>query len=119
VSLLYDLRVKCIIAVFSASNVAPLLLSQSRVLWIIALMPSRLCCAVGPVTYAVKSSTNAIAPPWLSIRRCTRSALKKRNKIGDKGEPWGRLACDRSRILEDCLLTWIIVVRSEQNASIH
>jgi hypothetical protein len=30
VALLYGLRVKCIIAVLSASNVAPLLLSQSR-----------------------------------------------------------------------------------------
>jgi hypothetical protein len=34
------LRVKCIIAIFSASNVAPLLLSQSRALLMIALMPS-------------------------------------------------------------------------------
>lgn len=84
---LYDLQVKCIIAVFSTSNVALLLLSQSRASLIMASMPSRLLCAVGPVTYAVKSSTNAIAPLRLSIRRCTRSALKKRNKIGDKGEP--------------------------------
>jgi len=47
-----------------------------------ASMPSRLLCAVGPVTHGVKSSTKAIAPLWLSMRRCIRSTLKKRNKIG-------------------------------------
>jgi len=90
--LLYALPVKCMIAVFSASKVAPLLLSQSRASLMMASMPSRLLCAVGLVTYAVKSSTKAIAPLRLSIRRCTRSALKKRKRIGDRGEPCGKLA---------------------------
>ena len=87
VALLYSLRVKCIITVFFALNVAPLLLSQSSASLMIALMPSRLLCAMGPVTHVVKLSLKAIAPLLLSIRRCTRSALKKRNKIGDRGEP--------------------------------
>ena len=85
-----DLRVlgaKCTMAVLSASKVAPLRFSQSSASLIIASMPSRLLWADGPVTHAVKSSTNAIAPPWLSICLCTGSALKKRNRIGDRGEP--------------------------------
>jgi len=72
--------VKCIIAVFCTLNVAPLLVSYSRASLMMASMPSRLLCDVGSVTHAVKSPTKAIAPLWLSIRRCTRSALK-RNKI--------------------------------------
>jgi hypothetical protein len=75
----YDLRVKCIIAVFCMLNIAPLLVSQWRASLIMASM---LLCAVGPVTHAVRSSTKAIAPLRLSIRRCTRCVLKKRNKIG-------------------------------------
>lgn len=75
------------IAVFSASKVAPLLLSQSSALLIIASISSRLFYAVGPVTYAVKSSTKVTVPPWLSIYRYIRSALKNRNRIGDRGEP--------------------------------
>ncbi|CDM38393.1 unnamed protein product [Penicillium roqueforti FM164] len=60
-----------------------------------ASIPSRLLCAVGPVTHAVKSSTKATAPPWLSICLCTRSALKNRNRIGDRGEPCGSPACGK------------------------
>ena len=63
VVVLYDFLVKWIMAIFSASNVAPLLFSQSIVSLIIVSMPSRLPYAVGPVTHAVKSSTKAIAPP--------------------------------------------------------
>ena len=74
-------------AVLSASKVAPLLFSQSSASLIITSMPSRLLWAVSPVTYTVKSSTNAMAPPWLSICLCTKSTLKKRNRIGDRGEP--------------------------------
>ena len=66
-SALYALRVKWMMAVFSASNVAPLLLSQSSACLMMASIPSRVLCAVGPVTQAVKSSTKAIAPPLLSI----------------------------------------------------
>ena len=51
------------IAVFCMLNVAPLLLSQLRAFLMMASMLSRLLCAVGPVTHAVKSSTKAIAPP--------------------------------------------------------
>jgi hypothetical protein len=43
------------IQVFSASNVAPLLLSYSRALLMMASILFRLPCAVGPVTNAVKS----------------------------------------------------------------
>jgi hypothetical protein len=45
--------VKCMIAVFSASNVAPLRRSQSRALSIIAWNPPRLHWADRPVTHAV------------------------------------------------------------------
>jgi hypothetical protein len=45
--------VKCIIAVFSALNVALLRLSQSRALLIIACICLWLLWAVGPDTYAV------------------------------------------------------------------
>ena len=92
VALLYALRVKWMTAVFSASNVAPLLRSQSSASLMMASIPSLLLCAVGPVTHAVKSSTNAIAPPYVSMRRCTRSALKKRKRVGDRGDPCGRPA---------------------------
>ena len=51
------------IAVLSTSNVAPLFLSQSKASLMKASMSSRLLCAVGPVTHAVKSSTKAISPP--------------------------------------------------------
>lgn len=44
------MRVKCMMAVFSASNVAPLRLSHSKASSTIALILSRLLCAVGPVT---------------------------------------------------------------------
>ncbi|OQE67431.1 hypothetical protein PENNAL_c0172G00816, partial [Penicillium nalgiovense] len=40
------LGAKCMIAVFSASKVAPLLLSQSSASLMIASIPSRLLCAV-------------------------------------------------------------------------
>src|SRR5947207_2437423 len=80
---LCGLWVKCMIAVFSTLNVTPLLLSQSRASLMIASMPSQLLHAMGPVTHAVKSLVNAIAPLWLLIQCCTRSALKKRNRIGD------------------------------------
>ena len=116
---LYAFRVKCMMAVFSVSKVAPLLLSQSSAFLMISLIPSRLLSAVGPVTQAVKSSTNAIAPPWQSMRCCTRSALKKRNRIGDRGEPYGNPACGKLRVLDVCLLTWIVAVRSKQKASIQ
>lgn len=69
---------------FSALDVAPLLLSQFSALLIITSMPLRVLRAVEPVTEAVKSSTKAIAPPLLLVLRCTRSALKKRNKIRER-----------------------------------
>jgi len=46
---LYALWVKYMIAVFSASNVAPLLLSQSSASPMMASMPSRLLSAIGLV----------------------------------------------------------------------
>jgi hypothetical protein len=52
----------------------------------------------------VKSSMKVIAPPQLSICRCTRSALKKRNRISDKGEPCGSPACGRLCTSDPCLL---------------
>ena len=107
------------IAVFSASKVAPLLLSQPSASTIIASIPSRLLYAVDPVTHAVKSSTKATAPPWLSICLCRRSALKKRNRIGDRGEPCGSPACGRLWTSDNCPLIWMFAVRSEQNASTH
>src|SRR5689334_7454880 len=107
------------IAVLLASNVAPLLLSQSNASLIIDSTSLRLLCAVGPETQAVKSSTNAIAPLLLSIRRWTKSALKKRNRIGDSGEPCERPACDNSRTSDDSPLIRIVAVRFEQNASTH
>lgn len=106
-------------AVFSASNVAPLLCSQSSASLMMALIPSLFVCAVGLVTYAVKSSTNAIALPYVLMRCCTRSALKKRNRAGDSGDPCGKPACGSSRVSDACLLTWIDAVRCEQNASTH
>jgi hypothetical protein len=84
----------------------------------IASILSRLLCAVDPVTHAVKSSTKA-TPPWLSICLCTRSALKKRNRIGDRGEPCGSPACGRLWSSDYCTLVWMFAVRSEQNASTH
>ncbi len=116
---LYAFRVKYMMAVFSISKVAPLLLSQSSAFLMISLIPLRLLSAVGPVTQAMKSSTNAIAPLWQSMRCCTRSALKKRNRIGDRGEPYGNPACGKLRVLDVCPLTWIVAVRSEQKASIQ
>lgn len=110
---LYALGVKCMIAVLSASKVALLLLSQLSVSLIITSMPCRLLYAVGPVTHALKSSTNAIAPPWLSICHCTRSALKNRNKIGERGEPCGNPACRRLRISDTSPLIRMVAVRSE------
>lgn len=53
----------------------------------ITLISSWLLRAVGLVIHAVKLSMKVIALLWLSICRCIRSALKKRNKIGDRGEP--------------------------------
>ena len=57
------LGAKWMMAVFIASKVAPLLLSQSSASLIIASIPFRLLCAVNSVTHAVKSPTDAIAPP--------------------------------------------------------
>jgi hypothetical protein len=60
-----------------------------------ASIPSRLLCAMGPVTHALKSLMKAIETPWLSICRCTRSALKKRKRTRDRGESCGGPACGR------------------------
>lgn len=49
-------------AVFSASDIALLPLSQSIAFSMIALIPSELPSAVGPATHAVKSSTKAMSP---------------------------------------------------------
>ena len=84
-----------------------------------ALMPFLLLCAVGPVTYAVKLSTNAIAPLYVLMRCCTKSALEKRKRIGDRGDSCSKPACSSSRVLEVCPLTWIDAVCSEQNASTY
>lgn len=104
---------------FPASKVAQLLLSRSSALLSIASILFRLVYVVGPVTHAVKSSRKAIAPPWPSICRCTRSALKKRKRIGDRGEPRGSPACGRLWASDTCPLIWMVAVRSEQNASTH
>jgi hypothetical protein len=74
------------ITILSTSNIAPLLLSQSKTSLIITSIPFRLLYAINPITQTIKSSTKAIAPPYALIRRCTKSALKKRNKIGDKND---------------------------------
>jgi hypothetical protein len=64
---LYDMVAKYMIAIFSASKVVPLLLSQSRASFIIALIPSQLLYIVSPITYTIKSSTKAIAPLLLLL----------------------------------------------------
>ena len=63
--------------------------SPFSALLIIALIPSylKLLCAIDPITHIVKLSLKAIAPLLLLIRRCTRLALKKRNKIRNREEP--------------------------------
>ena len=50
---------------------------------------------------------------WL-MRSWTRSALRKRNRMGDKGEPYGSPACSRSLAADACPFTTIVAVRSEQ-----
>ena len=83
-TLLYDLRVKWIIIVFFVSNITSLLLFQSNASLIIALISFLLLWAVDLVTHAVKLSIKIIASPWLLIRHCIRSALKKRNRIRNR-----------------------------------
>ena len=92
------------IAVLSTSKVALLLLSQLSASLIIASIPSWLLYMVGLVTYVVKSSIKATAPPWLLICLCMRSVLKKRNRIRERGKPYGSLAYGRLWILDNCLL---------------
>ena len=55
----------------------------------------------------------------LAVDLCTRSALKKRNRIGDSGERCGSPACGRLWTSDNCLLIWTVAVRSEQNVSTH
>jgi hypothetical protein len=60
-----------------------------------------------------------MAPPFLSIWVYTRSALKNRNNIGDRGDPYGSPACSRGLLSELCLLIIMAAVYPEQKASIH
>lgn len=53
-------RVKCTMVVLSHSNVAPLRLSHASARSMMVCMPSLFASAVGPVTQAECSSTNAI-----------------------------------------------------------
>src|SRR5699024_4834026 len=62
---------------------------------------------------------NVIDPPAALILRCTRSALKKRNRTGDSGDPCGRPAWGNSRTADVYPFTTIDAVREEQNASTH
>ncbi len=62
---------------------------------------------------------NAKAPSLLSIFFSTRSALKKRNRIGDSGDPCGRPACGNPCFSESYSFTDSVAVRSEQKASTH
>ena len=78
-----------------------------------ALMPSWLLYAMGPVTYTIKSLINTTTPLRLLICCYTRLVLKKRKRIGDKGEPYSRPVYSRFRTLEDYLLIWIVTIRSK------
>ncbi|ENH73556.1 hypothetical protein FOC1_g10001095 [Fusarium oxysporum f. sp. cubense race 1] len=58
--------------------------------------------------------------PELPIRLgFTRSALKNRNNIGDRGDPCGSPACGRGRLSELWPLITMVAVRSEQKESIQ
>jgi hypothetical protein len=45
--------------------------------------------------------------------------IKKRNRIGERGGPWGSPACGSARFVDGCPLTTVAAVRPEQNASTH
>lgn len=51
--------------------------------------------------------------------RCTKSALKKRNRTGENSDPCGSLACSSGCGSDVYLLTEILAVQAKQNASIH
>ena len=110
------LGVKYIIAILSTLKVTLLLLSQLSVSLIIALIPSQLLYIVSLVTYIVKSSIKVTTPPQLSIYLYTRSILKKRNRIRERGKPYSSLAYSRHQTLDNYLLIQIFAIRSKQNA---
>ncbi len=116
---LYALQVKQITTVLSTLKVALLLLSQSRASLIIPLMPLQVLYTIRPITQAMKLSTKAIALLLLLVLYYTRSALKKRNRIGERGDPWGRPAQGRSCTSAACLLIQIEAIQSKQKASIY
>jgi hypothetical protein len=77
--------------------------------------PRRSCLPPKPCSHRPER----IAPPFSLIRCCTRSALKKINRIGDKGEPCGSPACSSSLASDTWPFTTIVAMHLEQKALIQ
>ena len=88
---LFLARVRCRTSYFSGANFAPWVSAHCTQLRWISLSVSQLRSVERPYVSILTSSTNPTADTRNSslFVASSRSAMKKRNSIGDSGDPWG------------------------------